>query len=119
MGGALSLGGFNGGFLHGTLGVFLCLLGLIKLIDFDTFVERFKGYDIVVKHEPRFAQAYPFFEIALGLLYLTATFSFIVDIAAIALMVVHTASIIQALGQGYVGHSASLGVWDDRNLDFY
>jgi hypothetical protein len=109
MSAALWIGGLGAGFLNGVLGVFLCLLGAAKLLDYESFTEYFPAYDLYAKRDSRYACVYPFKEIGLGLLYLTGFVPFAVHIGAIGLMGLGAAGILQAVGHGFEGRCVNYG----------
>lgn len=52
------------------IGSILILFGILKLINLNKFVDIFRKYDIIGKHNPIYAFSYPFLEIILGILYI-------------------------------------------------
>lgn len=63
----------------GFMGFSLCLLALLKLMDIDSFKESFAKYDLITQNHPPYAKAYPFFELAVGLSFLSG---FLINLAA-------------------------------------
>lgn len=106
---ALWIGGLHAGFLGGFLGVFLCLLGAAKLLDYEIFTEHFSAYDLCAKRDSRYTYLYPFVEVTLGLWYLTGLVPFAAHIGAISLMGLGAAGILQAVGHGFEGRCVNYG----------
>ncbi|MFA5132009.1 MAG: MauE/DoxX family redox-associated membrane protein [Candidatus Paceibacterota bacterium] len=57
-------------FMMDFMGIFFIVFGLFKLVDLRGFVEGFKSYDFIAKRYTAYGYAYPFIEIALGVLYI-------------------------------------------------
>ena len=56
-----------------TMGIFLLFLAQFKLFDLEGFAKGFGEYDLITKKFPIYGYAYPFIEVALGLMYLEGT----------------------------------------------
>lgn len=56
--------------LHRFVALGMCLLAMLKLQDIETFSNMFLGYDLLARRVVRYAYAYPFAELAAGLLML-------------------------------------------------
>jgi len=57
-------------FMHGFMGVFLCIFALLKIFNLKGFRRGFKMYDLLAKRLPAYAYVYPFIELGLGLAFL-------------------------------------------------
>ena len=51
------------------MGGFFVVFGMLKVLKLKDFAIAYKEYDIVAKHSSTYAHAYPFIELALGILY--------------------------------------------------
>lgn len=85
----------------GPLGLFVAvamvLLGLQKLQDVESFATMFAGYDLLTRHEPRYAYAYPFLETGAGLLMLAQLATWIAAPVALAIGSVGAVSVVKAV----------------------
>ncbi len=57
--------------LNGFMGLSLCVLALLKLMDLSAFAKTFANYDLISLKLPTYANAYPFLELAAGLGFLS------------------------------------------------
>ncbi len=57
-------------FMHGFMGVFLCIFAMLKIFNLKGFKRGFTMYDLLAKRVKAYAFVYPFIELALGLAYL-------------------------------------------------
>ncbi len=81
------------------MGSLLVLFGVIKLLNLQGFVAIYRSYDIIAKKSALYAYAYPFIEIALGVLYLINLFPVPVNILTALLALINSASVFRALGE--------------------
>ena len=51
------------------MGGFFAVFGILKVLKLKDFAVAYKEYDIIAKHSSLYAHAYPFIELALGILY--------------------------------------------------
>jgi hypothetical protein len=65
---AVSLGGAVGGSLHAIVGIFLCVLALLRFSGLRAFAEAFGRYDLIAGRWRGYGFAYPFLQLAIGLL---------------------------------------------------
>ena len=72
-------------FMLDFMGLFYIVFSFFKFLDYKGFPESFKMYDPLAKAIPIYGWAYPFIEMALGLLFL---FRFEVNIALVATLVI-------------------------------
>ena len=56
--------------MHGAMGIFLCILSMLKLFNLKGFMDGFQKYDLLAGRTRFYALAYPFIELVLGLSYL-------------------------------------------------
>jgi len=86
--------------MEAAMGMFFILLSVLKLFDVKGFARGFAGYDIVAERFPPYGLAYPFIELALGLLYLSGAFSFFTNAVTLVLMLTGSLGVIRALRRG-------------------
>lgn len=97
------------------MGMFFLTFGSFKLYNLEGFKEAFKMYDVLAEKSNIYAAAYPFIEVALGVLYLSLLFfsSFRLEIfthlAAIFVMGVGGLGVLNALREGRDLKCACLG----------
>lgn len=91
------------------MGVFLVVFASFKFVGYQMFVEMFAGYDVAAKRFKPYAFAYPFVELALGLAYLTNTFSPTRDWATLIVMGVGSIGVAQEIRKRSGVHCACLG----------
>lgn len=58
------------GWMHGYMGVFLCIFAMLKLFTPGTFVKGFHMYDLLGMRVRAYGYVYPYLELGLGLAYL-------------------------------------------------
>ncbi len=68
------------------MGGFFVVFGMLKVLKLKDFAIAYKEYDIVAKHSSTYAHAYPFIELALGILYFINIIPFITNILTIIIM---------------------------------
>lgn len=88
---ALSLG------VMGFMGVALCLLAMLKLMDLQSFVKSFKQYDLITQHFAAYGWAFPFIELGLGLALLAHQGLTLASIIAILLGISGSISVYKAV----------------------
>lgn len=91
------------------MGLFFLIFAMFKLFDLDGFADGFQMYDIIAKPIRRYAYIYPFFELALGLLYLSGYSPLITNIATFLLMSVSAVGVIKSVMGGMKIKCACLG----------
>lgn len=91
------------------MGLFFVVFGFFKLLDLKGFADAYAGYDIIAKRSRLYAFAYPFIELALGLLFLFDLFPFATNIATVVVMGVSSVGVIQVLAQHRTIQCACLG----------
>ncbi len=101
-GAAISLGTPLGlaAWMHYFMGVFLCIFAMLKLFDLKGFEKGFLMYDLVAKKDARYARAYPFIELALGLGYLSFFATYLVYVLTILVFGIGAYGVMKALKAG-------------------
>lgn len=84
-------------FLMNAMGVFITILGLLKLKDVKKFASMFVQYDPIAKRFPLYAGFYPYMETGVGLLILSNFFVIAAQIAVILIYTLTTIGIISTL----------------------
>jgi len=92
-----------------SMGLFLVIFAMLKLIDLENFAKGFGMYDAVTKKYPAYGKIYPFIELALGLLYLSGFFPMIASLATIVVMSIAAYGVLRALKKGSKVKCACLG----------
>ena len=88
---------------------FFLVFSFFKLLDLRGFVDAYQSYDIIAKPFRAWGFAYPFFELALGVAYVTRFELFATNIATLALMLVGSIGVLRALLRKHVIRCACLG----------
>jgi hypothetical protein len=86
--------------MHGYMGVFLCLFATLKLFHPEAFANGFVMYDLLAKRVRAYAYLYPYLELALGLCYLGFIAPQITYIVTIALFAFGALGVLVALRRG-------------------
>jgi hypothetical protein len=86
--------------MHGFMGVFLIVFGLLKLFHPAAFADGFEMYDLVAKHSRFYAYLYPLIEMGLGLAYLAFIQPLLTYSVTIVVMTVGTIGVLSALQRG-------------------
>lgn len=73
-------------FLRWFMGVFFVVFAAFKFVGYKMFAMMYAGYDVIAKRFMAYGYAYPFIELALGVVYLTNTFGMSRDIFTAVLM---------------------------------
>lgn len=81
---------------HFMAGFFL-VFSFFKLLDPAGFVSAYRGYDLIARRSATYARAYPFIELALGIVYLINVLPIAVNIVTLVLMLVGAAGVLKAL----------------------
>lgn len=87
-------------FMESFMGLFFVNFAMFKLIDLNGFADGFSMYDIIAKRSRNYALAFPFIELGLGLLYLTAFSPIITNILTLVIMLTSGAGVIKAIITG-------------------
>ncbi len=91
------------------MGVFFVVFACFKFAGYRMFAMMFASYDVVAKRVQTYAYAYPFIELALGILYLTDNIPIIRDTLTLLIMTVATIGVVQEIGRRSGVHCACLG----------
>jgi len=95
--------------MHDFMGFFLIFFALLKLFDLPGFADGFQKYDLLAKRSRRYALAYPFIELALGLGYLALWQPPKVYVATMIVLGLGTLGVISALAKGLDVKCACMG----------
>ncbi|AOS43334.1 hypothetical protein Verru16b_00377 [Lacunisphaera limnophila] len=95
--------------MHDFMGFFLLVFALLKLFDLPGFADGFQKYDLLAKHSRRYALAYPFIELALGLGYLSFWRPPTVYLATMIVLGFGALGVITALARGLDLKCACMG----------
>lgn len=104
------------GFMHGSMGVFLCFFALIKFFNLPAFVRGFQMYDLMAVRSAGYAKFYPFIELMLGLGYLSFVAPPVIYIASILIFSFSALGVIAALRKGLNVNCACMGALLDVPL---
>jgi len=103
-------------FMRGFMGLFFLIFAMFKLFDLGGFVKGFTMYDLLAKRVPAYGYAYPFVELALGLLFLSGALPGAAALATLLLMSVSAVWVLLALRRGLDVRCACLGTLLDVPL---
>lgn len=81
----------------GLMGIALCLLAMLKLMDVSSFVTGFKQYDLITQRIEIYGCAYPFIELLLGLSFIASKGLALSAPIALVLGIIGTVSVIKAV----------------------
>lgn len=95
--------------MHDFMGFFLVIFSLLKLFDLPGFADGFQKYDLLAKKSRRYALAYPFIELALGLSYLAFWRPTTVYAATVVILGFGALGVINALARGLNLKCACMG----------
>lgn len=95
--------------MDGLMGLFLCLLAVLKLFDIRAFAQVFSKYDPLAARVGAYGLAYPFLELALGVLYLSGAWPLPVNVLAFTAFAVNTAGVVRILRSGVKVQCACVG----------
>ncbi len=91
------------------MGIFFVVFASFKFIGYQMFAMMFAGYDIVAKRFKPYAYAYPFIEVALGLLYIFNLIPDIRDLLVVIILGVGTIGVTKETQKRSGIHCACLG----------
>ncbi|WP_237763551.1 glutaredoxin [Falsirhodobacter sp. alg1] len=86
-----------GGWLHWAVGFSMCLLGMQKLQDIESFTTSFLNYDLLARRWVGYAYIYPFAETIAGLLMITGVLLWVSIPVALFIGLVGAFSVYQAV----------------------
>jgi hypothetical protein len=104
---ALSVAGV--GWMAAWMGVFLILLGIIKVIDIEGYARTARAYDWLTRRVPGYGKVYPFLELGLGLWLLSGQGLAAAGLAVAVVFGYATLSVLVALRGGVMMQCACLG----------
>lgn len=87
-------------FMPALMGLFLCMLAALQLFDLPGFADTFARYDLLAKRSRAYALAYPFIEIALGCLYLSAAAPHLTGVLTFLVMAAGIPGILRVIKSG-------------------
>ena len=95
--------------MAGFMGYFFVIFAMFKFFDLKGFAEGFAMYDILTQKDVRYAYAYPFIELLLGLGYLSGIAPFLINLMAFVIMSISAYGVIKAMMEGLDVRCACLG----------
>ncbi len=95
--------------MHSFMGLFLLNFAMLKLFDLPGFADGFQMYDLLAKQNRRYALAYPFIELGLGLAYLSQIWPPVTYIVTIVVMLFGASGVLKALRDGLNINCACMG----------
>lgn len=109
---ALLLGGHHRTaheFMRFFMAGFFLLFGGLKVANLRRFAEMYATYDLLTKRFRAYGYAYPFIELALGVLYLLGMYLYVTNIVTVTIMSLGAVGIFIALRSGKTLECACLG----------
>lgn len=91
------------------MGGFFVAFSFFKLLDWRGFVDSFQTYDVVARRLRAYGYAYPLIELTLGVAYLVEFAPIVTNVVTLAVMLVGTVGVTQALLQRRKVQCACLG----------
>tara|TARA_Y100000816_G_scaffold289504_1_gene276083 strand:- start:830 stop:1282 length:453 start_codon:yes stop_codon:yes gene_type:complete len=79
------------------MGVSICLLAMLKLMDIEAFGISFKKYDLISSRLSQWIYIYPFCELLVGISFLLSRPPFLVILIAIILGIIGMVSVFKAV----------------------
>ena len=76
---------------------FFIVFSFFKMLDPPGFVSAYRGYDLLARKSASWAWAYPFIELALGVMYLMAWLPMTTNIVTLTLMLIGAIGVLKAL----------------------
>lgn len=113
---AAGTGASFSGAMHYFMGLFFLIFALFKLFDIEGFVKGFRKYDMLAQAFPRYAYAYPFIELLLGIGWLAQAWMLPLAAVTFVLMFVSAAGVLKSLAKGMDVRCACLGTTIDVPL---
>ena len=109
----LALQAFRGWHGHGLMGDLMAgyflLFGALKVVNRQAFAKAYARYDLIAGRSAAYAAAYPFLEVAIGIIYLISPASLLLNLFVVVLMLEKGWSVRQAIGRGQNLQCACLG----------
>lgn len=91
------------------MGLFFLGFAFFKLLNVSKFADAFATYDIIARHSRAYALAYPWIEVALGLMFVTGTLLPVANVLTAAVMGTGLIGVIAAVRKRQVIQCACLG----------
>jgi hypothetical protein len=96
-------------FMGVLMGVFLIIVGTLKLLDIAGFANSFTRYDLVAMCLPVYGRVYPFLETGLGILFLTSLLPVLTHAVTLAIMMLGAAGAMRVVARKLVVSCACAG----------
>jgi len=108
--GGMALGSHHGiSFMNAAMGLFLCMLGLLQLLNLSGFVTALRSYDPLAKHSKIYAHCYPFLEILAGMLLLADAAPVFANLLILFIFGINTVGVTRVLKSGLAVQCACVG----------
>lgn len=91
------------------MGFFFLGFAFFKLLNVEGFADAFSTYDILAKRSRLYALAYPWIEVALGVLFLTQSALFAANVATLVIMTLGLVGVVAAVRRKQAIQCACLG----------
>ena len=98
-------------FMNFFMGIYFIVFGLSKIIDLKNFPKSFAMYDPIASNFSFYGWAYPFVELALGVMLLAQLFPFFAIVSTIILLSITTFGVTKVLMSDTEIECACLGTW--------
>lgn len=98
-------------FMNFFMGIYFIVFGLSKIIDLKNFPKSFAMYDPIASNFSFYGWAYPFVELALGVMFIAQFFPFIAIVSTIILLSITTFGVTKVLISDSEIECACLGTW--------
>ena len=98
-------------FMNFFMGIYFIVFGFSKIIDLKNFPKSFAMYDPIASNFSFYGWAYPFVELALGVMLISQFFPFIAIVSTIILLSITTFGVIKVLMSDTEIECACLGTW--------
>ena len=98
-------------FMNYFMGIYFIVFGASKIIDLKNFPKSFAMYDPIASNFSFYGWAYPFVELALGLMFIAQFFPFVAIVSTIILLSITTYGVIKVLMSDTEIECACLGTW--------
>jgi len=92
------------------MGIFFIIFSSFKIINLKNFAQVYATYDLIAKRSRIYAQAYPFIELSLGILYIMRLYLWQTNVITLIVMLVSAAGVAYELSKGKEITCACLGM---------
>jgi hypothetical protein len=96
--------------MYDFMGAFFIVFGSFKILNLNNFAHAYAQYDLIAQVSTPYAYAYPFIELALGILYLSRTYLTLAHWVTLIIMSVGAGGVLKALLQNNFVQCACLGL---------